>query len=67
MAKDQDTVGLSPTVTQVLDQFFADARGGSEIPEYAMDRLEVLLRSEKIPKPDDLNAALFAPPPEDEQ
>ena len=54
MAKDQDADGLSPTVAQVLDQFFADARADGDIPDDAVDRLETLLRKGKLPKPDDI-------------
>ena len=62
-SKDEPT-GLSPTVVQVLDRFAAAMRADDGIEGDAIDRLEKLLRKGTVPKPDDISAALFEPPPD---
>lgn len=64
MASDHIPVPLSPTVSQVIDQFVAAMRADDGIPDDAIDRLEKILRKATVPKPDDINAALFELPPD---
>jgi hypothetical protein len=66
MVNEEDHVGLSPTVLQVIDQFAACMRADDGIEGVAIDRLEKLLRKPTVPKPDEINAALFDPFPESE-
>jgi len=63
---EQDTDPLSPTVTQVLDEYLAALHGDNAIDNDAADRLDSLLRTGKVPKPEQIDAALF-PPPEGEE
>lgn len=62
MKEEEDDTGLSPTVLQVIDEFVGALRGDGEIPEDGVNALERLLRQPAVPKPDDINAALFARP-----
>ena len=64
MAKDDKTATLSPMVVQVIDQFAGAMRADDGIENDAADRLEKLLRKGAVPKPDEINAALFEPPPD---
>ncbi len=66
MASEDGPTGLSPTVVQVIDQFAAAMRADDGIQGDAIDRLEMLLRKGTVPKPDEINAALFEPPPDGE-
>lgn len=50
---------LSPTVTKILDAYLEALKGDSDIDNEAGRRLDDLLRQGKIPKPSDLDAALF--------
>lgn len=52
---------ISPTVKKVLDRYIAALYADEEIDNEAVDRLDVLLRKGKIPKFDDIDAALFPP------
>ncbi len=63
MNEDESTV-LSPTVSQVIEQFAAAMRADDGIGDDAIDRLEKLLRQGAVPKPDEINATLFGPPPD---
>ena len=63
MANDDGHIGHSPTVLQVIDQFTARMRADEGIDNDAIDRLEHLLQEGAVPKPDEINAALFDPPP----
>ncbi len=63
MADENGKVGLSPTVLQVIDQFTARMRTDEGIEGGALDRLEKLLRKPAVPKPDEINRALFDPSP----
>lgn len=62
---DQDDIPLSPTLEKVLEAFVDAMKIDEDIENAAADRLDALLRSGKTPKPDDISAALF-PPPDDE-
>ena len=66
MANEDGQVGISPTVMQVIDQFVARMRGDDGIEGHAIDRLETLLRKSAVPKPEEINAALFGSSPEGE-
>lgn len=59
MANDNDPIGVSPTVLQVIEQFVAAMRGDPGIADDAIDRLNNLLRKRTVPKVDEINAALF--------
>lgn len=62
MANDTDQLTLSPTVLQVIEQFVAAIRADAVIPDDENNRLGQLLRKGAVPKPEDLNAALFESP-----
>lgn len=62
MANEDSHVGLSPTVQQVIDQFVSLMRADDGIKDDAIDRLEKLLQKSTVPKPDDINVALFDSP-----
>ena len=64
MANDDDHGGLSPTVLHVMGQFAAAMRADDEVEGHAIDRLEKLLRKGAVPKPDEINTALFDSPPD---
>lgn len=57
----QDDEPLSPTVTKVLDAYLEALTGDADIDDDAAARLDVLLRQGKVPKPADIDAALFPP------
>ncbi len=63
MASEDESTSLSSTVLRVIDQFVAAMRADDGIHDDAIDRLEKLLRKGAVPKPDEINAALFEPPP----
>lgn len=66
MVKDDQAATLSPMVAQVIDQFAAALRADDKIADEAVNRLEKLLRRGAVPKPDEINAALFDPSPDDQ-
>ena len=66
MATKDDPTGLSPTVSQVIDQFVTAMQGDEEINDDAINRLEQLLQKGVSPKPDEINTALFDPTSGDE-
>lgn len=53
---------LSPTVSKVLDEYLAALHADEKISKEAADRLDTLLRKGKVPKFDDIDAALSPPP-----
>jgi hypothetical protein len=53
---------ISPTVKKVLDECIAALHADEEIDNEAAHRLDALLRKGKVPKFDDIDAALFPPP-----
>ncbi len=55
-AKDEP---LSPTVTKVLDAYLEALKGDSDIDDEAAGRLDDLLRRGNVPKPADIDGALF--------
>jgi hypothetical protein len=66
VADENGQVGPSPTVLQVIDEFTARMRADDGIEVDAIDRLEKLLRRPAVPKPDDINKAMFDPSPDGE-
>ena len=66
MATEDNHVGLSPTVLHVMEEFATAMRADDGIQGDAIDRLEKLLRKGVVAKPDEINAALFDPPPDGE-
>ena len=52
---------IAPTLAKVLDKFFEAMKADDLIEDGAAERLDVLLRSGKAPKPDEVNSALFSP------
>lgn len=62
MAIKDEQKPLSPTVSQVVDQFVAAMTEDDEIDNDAINRLDKLLRQGFVPKPDEINAVLFEPP-----
>jgi len=55
---------ISPALKKVLDEFVTVLHSDEEIDNEAADRLDALLRKGKLPKHDDLDAALSTPPKE---
>ena len=66
MSVDKQQANLSPTVLQVLEAFAKKLRDDESIPDDAAERLESLLKSGDVPKPDDIAQTMF-PSAEDEQ
>ena len=61
------TESISPTVKKVLDEYIAVLHADEEIDNEAVDRLDALLRKGKVPKFDDIDAALLLQPKGDKQ
>lgn len=57
---------ISPTLAKVLDKFLEVLQVDDVIEDAVAARLDELLRSGKTPKPEDISAALF-PQPDDEE
>lgn len=53
---------ISPTVKKVLDEYVAVLHADEKIDNEAANLLDALLRKGKVPKFDDIDAALFPPP-----
>ena len=62
MRSKQKLVPLSPTVTQVLDEFVGVMKGDDMIDNDAISRLDVRLRAGTVPKPEEIYDALFQHP-----
>ncbi|MCY0150216.1 hypothetical protein OEG84_21535 [Hoeflea sp. G2-23] len=58
MTEEQDEP-LSPTVKKVLDAYLNALKEDSEIDDEAAGRLNDLLRKGKVPKPENIDVALF--------
>ncbi len=56
---EQDDDPLSPTVTKVLDEYLAALLADNAVDNDTADRLDALLRKGKVPKPEEIDAALF--------
>jgi len=67
MANEDDQVSLSPTVLLVIEQFAAAMRTDNGIEGSIIDRLEKLLRKGIVPKPHEIDTALFGPPSDSEK
>ena len=61
MAGNDDAKPLSPTVSKVLDKFVEALTADDTIDQGVVDRLNQLLRTGKVPKPEEIAAAAFAP------
>lgn len=66
MANENNQRPLPQTVLQVIEQFVAAMRADPAISGDAITKLENLLRKGDVPKPDEINAAVFGPPPDGE-
>ena len=55
----QEDEPLSPTVTKVIDAYLEGLNSDGDIDDEAAERLEDLLRQGDVPKPADIDAALF--------
>lgn len=64
MTDEEDQVGLSPTVLQIIEQFSAAMCADDGVDSDASGRLQELLRSGCVPKPEEISVALFSPPPD---
>jgi len=60
MGKDPNS-SVSPTVSQVIDQFILAMREDDGIENQSIDRLEEILRKDSVPKANEVSAALFDP------
>lgn len=58
---EQDENALSPTVTKVLDEFATALSEDAAIPDSTVERLDGLLRKAKVPKVEEISAAVFPP------
>lgn len=59
MSKEDDQIVIPPTALQIIEEFVAVMHTDPDIPDDAIDRLETLLLKGVVPKPDDINEALF--------
>jgi len=59
MTNGEEQESLSPTVSQVIENFVDAMRNDSEIENSAVDRLEELLLKKSIPKSDEISIVLF--------
>jgi hypothetical protein len=53
---------VSPTVEKVLDEYIDVLHADEDIDNEAANQLDALLRKGKVPKFDDIDAALLPPP-----
>lgn len=66
VTQERDPMVVPQTVSQVLETFVAAMRADPAIPADAISRLETLLCKGAVPKPDEINAAMFETPPDGE-
>lgn len=50
---------ISPTVKKILDAYLEVLKGDNDVDDVSAERLVDLLREGKVPKPADIEAALF--------
>jgi len=67
MAMESKNTVVPQTILQIMEQFVAAMRADPDIPDDAISRLEILLRKGAVPRPDDINAALFESQEDDER
>ena len=67
MSKEDDHIVLPPTALQIIEEFVAVMHTDPDIPDDAINRLETLLIKGVVPKPDDINKALFESSTENEE
>ncbi|PIT91027.1 hypothetical protein COU17_02530 [Candidatus Kaiserbacteria bacterium CG10_big_fil_rev_8_21_14_0_10_49_17] len=58
---DENKEPLPPTVARVLDEYLIILHADNTIDNEVADRLDALLRNGKVPKPEEIDAVLFAP------
>ncbi len=58
---EQDKTILSPTVSKVLDEYLVALSADQDVDDEAAKRLDGILRSGKVPKPEDIDVALYPP------
>ena len=58
---ERDKEAISPTVKKILDEYRVALHADGEINNEAVDRLDALLRKGKVPKSEEIDAALFPP------
>ncbi len=56
-----------PTVATVLDEYLNSLHADDTIDNEVADRLNALLRNGKVPKPEEIDAVLFAPVKDEKQ
>lgn len=59
MSKEDDHIVVPPTALQVLEEFVQVMHSDPDIPDEVINRLKTLLIKGVVPKPDDINKALF--------
>jgi hypothetical protein len=59
MANENDHLVIPKTVLQVMEQFITVMCADPDIPPDAISRLENLLRKGTVPKPEEINSAIF--------
>lgn len=59
MAKKEDSFGLSPTVTRIINEFSASLHADETIDNALVNRVEQLLATGKVPKPPVIKSTLF--------
>lgn len=64
MVEEKSCTGLSPTASEVIDEFLAAMRDDADIDDGAVDRLGRLLTQGAVPKPEELADAVFGTPPD---
>lgn len=65
VSKEGDPMVIPEIVSQVIEEFATAMRNDPDIPKDAIGRLVTLLRKGTVPKPDEINTALFEPPTEE--
>lgn len=50
---------LSPTVVRVLEEYLAALHADDAINNDSVERLDALLRSGKVPRPEEIDAAFY--------
>jgi len=59
MVNKNDHIVVPPTVLQVIEKFVTAMRADPAIADDSIDRLKNLLLKGTVPKPEEINAALF--------
>ena len=59
MSDANDKSNLSATVSQVLESFVKELRADEKIDNGAIDRVEALILTGSVPKPEEIATAMF--------